>query len=159
MTVCLLAALILPACGTRVDPIPTPADAASPSAVSEALPPVVEALPEFPGSVVATPAMPWEPPPGMGEADTTHDSMASLLLDLRGLLDTPGTEVRVGLIGEPTDDAARAYVQVTVVGDDSVAGNEITFELQRSERGWYMTDAQVRAHCRRAVDLDTGLCV
>jgi hypothetical protein len=159
LTVWLLAALIVPACATTVDPVPTPSHVASPSAGAEAMPPVVEELPEFPGSLVATPGIPWEPPPRMSEGDTTHDSVTSLLLALRRILDTEESEVRVGLLGEPSDDAAQAYLQATVLGHDSVAGTEILFELRRGARGWYMTNAQVRSHCRRAVDLDTGFCV
>jgi hypothetical protein len=33
------------------------------------------------------------------------------------------------------------------------------FGLRRGERGEYMTDARVRAHGRRALDLDSNLCV
>jgi hypothetical protein len=159
LRVCLLAALMLPACTTAIDPLPTSSDLSAPSSGAEAQPPVVDGLPEFPGSLVATPGIPWEPPAQMSEAGTAHDSVASLLLDLRGFLDTDGADVRVGLLGEPADDAAQAYAQVAVSGDDSVAGTEILFEIRRGERGWYMTDAHVRTHCRRSMDLDNDLCV
>ena len=127
--------------------------------------PEVNEPPPFPGSVGVTA---WEtgedPPEGFGVGGNRYDSPFATLQALMtfgvqqegGL---PSGQRLVGDILDADDDSARAWIQLTGSGDDSVAGTEILLLMSRDERGWFIEELSFRNHCRRGVDPAGALCV
>ena len=93
-------------------------------------------------------------PPGFGRGDPGHASA-------RGLIDTMVAEARQAADGEPwitgtilSEDAdmarARVYLPLPDFSAAFVAAEQV-LELAMKSDGWYVDDANVRFHCRRAV--------
>jgi hypothetical protein len=60
---------------------------------------------------------------------------------------------------EEATATATAWVYVTGMMDDSVAGAEIRLLMRLAPAGWFIAEISWRDHCRRGVDQARGLCV
>lgn len=121
--------------------------------------------PPIPGSVAATDWRPAEDPPeGFGPGATRFASPQALLRSLMeyGVRDEGGLAEGMRLQGDILETGgatAVAWIQVTGMQDDSIAGSEIRLELRNALAGWYVERLTWRDHCRRGVDRDAGLCL
>jgi len=132
---------------------------------SESPSPADREPPPFPGSAGANA---WrledDPPEGFGPGTAGFASPGSLLEALlsdvvqrdEGLPE--GTRLSGGML-EESSDTATAWVYVTGMLDDSVAGAEIRLLMRSAPAGWYIDQLSRRNHCRRGVDLARDLCV
>lgn len=93
-------------------------------------------------------------PEGFGRGDPGHASPQALLdtmvADARDAADDEPW-IAGAVLSEETDTArARVYVPLPDSSDVTVA-TEMVLELAVKSDGWYVADADVRFHCRRAV--------
>jgi hypothetical protein len=124
-----------------------------------------ETAPPLPGSVATTP---WEtaedPPEGFGPGVAAFDSPHRLLQALLqqavsqegGLPD--GTNLTAG-IADLRSRSAIAWIQITGLPDDSVAGQELELTFAQDRNGWHVAGLRYRSHCRRGVDATSHLCL
>jgi hypothetical protein len=71
----------------------------------------------------------------------------------------PDEEVRFGWFVAPTGESARAWIQITGTPDDSIAGEEISLEMEGVGGAWRISFVESAIHCRRGVDVASQLCV
>lgn len=114
----------------------------------------------------------WEPaavPDGFGEGQAAFDSAGELMTALAAELAGSGLgddawEVTTRVLfdqaeGDPDADAATGAVLLWGFLDDSVAGSDHRFALQRGPDGWFAASAEERARCARGVSPEDNLCV
>lgn len=132
---------------------------------SESPSPADREPPPFPGSAGANAwRMDEEPPEGFGPGTAGFASAGSLLEAL--LSDVvqrdggmpEGTRLSGGML-EESSDTATAWVYVTGMMDDSVAGAEIRLLMRLAPAGWFIAELSWRDHCRRGVDVAGILCL
>lgn len=121
--------------------------------------------PAFPDSVAATGWRTTEDPPeGFGVGGARYDSPMATLEALMtfgvesdgGL--PPGERLTGGVL-DASVASARAWIQLTGMGDDSVAGQEILLYMVKDGRGWFIDRLAFRDHCRRGLDPAGDQCV
>lgn len=121
--------------------------------------------PPFPGSVAATS---WrtaeDPPEGFGVGGDRFDSPFATLQALMsfGVQQEGGLPAGQRLAGDILDAnaaTARAWLQLTGMQDDSVAGREILLYLVKDGRGWFIDRLAFRDHCLRGLDPAGDQCV
>jgi hypothetical protein len=110
-----------------------------------------------PGAVTVTGWHRWDTslvPDGFGQADPGHTSPQALVdamvADARHTAD--GEPWITGtIVSEEADEAkARVYLPLPGYSEAFVAAEQL-LELSLKSDGWYVDDADVRFHCRRAV--------
>ena len=145
----LLISAPLAGCGLFLAPSPSEA------------PPLVGPAPQFPGSVGQ---LKWVNAPGPSdvlEALPPQPSAEALLAAAAERLREagPGGEIRAGWFLAPAGESAGAWVHITGLEDDSIAGEELRIGMEGVGGGWRVVLVESSTHCRRGVDEASQLCV
>lgn len=124
-------------------------------------PPIPAGVPEFPGSAGS---LDWASPEGITDvlealppaasAEGLLTAAAQRAAELR-----PDEDVRFGWVRPLAGDSASAWIQITGLEDDSLAGEEIRLEMEGAGGSWRVVMVESAIQCRRGVDAATQLCV
>jgi hypothetical protein len=92
--------------------------------------------------------------PAEGSAEAMLIAVAQVVQQLR-----PEEQVRFGWFLAPSGESAGGWVQITGTPDDSIAGEELTIELEGPGGTWQVVLVEASTHCKRDVDEASQLCV
>jgi hypothetical protein len=106
----------------------------------------------------------WVNAPGLSdvlEALPPHASAEALLrVAAERIRETrPDEEVDAGWFLAPAGDSAGAWVHITGLEDDSIAGEELRIGMEGVDGAWGIVLVESSTHCRRGVDAASQLCV
>jgi len=126
-----------------------------------AAPPLAGPAPQFQGSVGQ---LKWVNAPGLSDVLEALPPQASAEALLNATAERirearPGEDVRVGWFLAPVGESAGAWVQLTGLEDDSIAGEELRLEMEGVGGVWRVVLVESSTHCRRGVDQASQLCV
>ena len=68
-------------------------------------------------------------------------------------------QVDAGWAVGPAAESATAWVHISGTQDDSIAGEELSLELEGVGGEWRVVSVESSVHCRRDVDEESQLCV
>jgi hypothetical protein len=145
----LLVSVPLAGCGLFLSPSPSDA------------PPRAGPVPAFPGSVGQ---LEWVNAPGISdvlEALPPQATAEALLIAAAERIREarPDEEVQVGWFLAPVGESAGAWVHITGLEDDSIAGEQLRLGMEGVAGVWRVVLVESSTHCRRGVDEASQLCV
>ena len=145
----LLISVPLAGCGLFLSPSPS------------AAPPLAGQAPQFPGSAGQ---LKWVNAPGISDVLQALPPRASAEALLNAATERirearPEEEVSAGWFLAPVGESAGAWVHLTGLEDDSIAGEQLRIGMEGVGGEWRVVLVESSTHCRRDVDEASQLCV